>query len=116
LESHQEQGYRIALEVFGGPRKLWPDGLVFTDDMMTHGALLALQKLGVRVGRDVKVATHANTGSLVMRGHDEEVCLLEVNPAELVQTMFDQLETLMDGQVPTQSKVLIAPRLRAPRD
>jgi len=116
FESHQEQGYRLAMEVFGGPRELWPDGLVSTDDMMTHGALIALQKLGVRVGRDVKVATHANTGSLVMRGHDEEVCLLEVNPAELVQTMFDQLETLMDGQVPTQSKVLIAPRLRAPRD
>jgi len=114
-ESHQEQGYRIALEVFGQARKLWPDGIVSTDDMMTHGALLALQKLGVRVGSDVKVASHANAGSPTLLARDEELALLEVDAKKLVQTMFDQLETLMDGQVPLQSKVLIAPRLRAPR-
>lgn len=84
--------------------------------MMTHGALLASQKLGVRVGSDVKVASHANVGSPTLLGHEEDLTLLEVNSSELVQAMFAQLESLMDGQVPTQSNVLIAPRLRAPRD
>ena len=117
-ELSQEQGYRIATQVFSQPKTSWPDGIVCTEDMMTHGVLFALQKLGVNVGSggDVRIASHANKGSAVLRDRRNDLTLMEVNPAELVQTLFDQLETLMDGQVPTQSEVLIPPCLRAPRD
>jgi len=114
-ESNQEQGFRAALRVFGEGAQAKPDGLFITDDLMTHGALAAFQKLGLRAGHDVKIASHANHGSPILMGQDD-LTLIEFDPAQLVHEMFSMLETLMDGQVPTQSKVLIAPRLRVSRD
>jgi DNA-binding LacI/PurR family transcriptional regulator len=112
-ESTQEQGYRIATEVFSRGRKTLPDGIVINDDLMTRGALSALAKLGVQVGRDVKIATHANRGSTVLMGHEHEMSLVEIDPAELVQAIFGMLETLMNGETPPQECVSILPRLRA---
>lgn len=39
-----------------------PDVLLFTDDHLAQGGLLALMERGVRVPEDVKVVTHANRG------------------------------------------------------
>lgn len=112
----QEQGFETARKIFGGARHTWPDGLVVTHDLMAHGALVALRKLGVEVGQDVKLASHANRGSPILMGREDDLTLIEFDPAEVVGNIFEMLETLMDGQVPTQSKVLIAPRLRVRRD
>ena len=40
-----------------------PDVLLFTDDHLAQGGLLALMECGVRVPEDVRVVTHANRGS-----------------------------------------------------
>jgi DNA-binding LacI/PurR family transcriptional regulator len=108
----QEQGYRTALEVFGGGGTDKPDGIVSTDDMMAHGALVALQKLGVCVGEHVKIATHANRGSPVLLGWEDDLTVIEVDPAEIVQTMFEMLEMLMDGKTPPERRVSIKPRVK----
>ncbi len=110
-ESRGEQGYRMAKEMFGRPRKTWPDGVVSTDDLLTRGAVSALAELGVVVGRDVQIASHANAGLPTVRGPEKGITRLEVDSGELVQTMFAQLETLMDGQIPAVPKVWIAPRV-----
>jgi len=107
-----EQGYRTATEVFGAPRREWPDGIVVTDDMMTRGALVALQNMGVRVGEDVEIATHANRGSKALLGYDHRLTLVEVDPARVVSKMFGLLETLMDGGLPAKRLYTITPRLR----
>lgn len=122
VESHQEQGYRAAFEVFGGKTKArgtkarrakaLPDGLVISDDMMTHGALVALQKLGVRVGRDIQIATHSNRGSMVLLGREDELTRLEIDPAQVAQTMFETLEKLMIGESVEARNVLIKPILK----
>lgn len=112
-ESTQEQGYRIATEVFSGGRKTLPDGIVINDDLMTRGALSALAKLGVQAGRDVKIATHANRGSTVLMGHEHELGLIEIDPAEIVQAIFGMLETLMNGETPPENCVSILPRVRS---
>ena len=39
-----------------------PDVLLFTDDHLAQGGLLALMERGVRVPEDVKIVTHANRG------------------------------------------------------
>lgn len=39
-----------------------PDVLLFTDDHLAQGGLLALMERGIRVPEDVKVVTHANRG------------------------------------------------------
>lgn len=112
-ESVQEQGYRIATEVFSSPRKALPDGIVINDDLMTRGALIALAKLGVKAGRDVKIATHANCGSTVLMGHEEELTLVEIDPSQVVQAIFAMLETLMNGEVPPQNYVPIVAKVRS---
>jgi DNA-binding LacI/PurR family transcriptional regulator len=112
MQSHQEQGYSIALDVFGASGKPRPDGIVIADDMMTHGALLALGKMGLRGGREVQIATHANRGSMVLLGREDELTLIEMDPAEVVQAMFNMLETLMAGRKPRARSVVIAPRIR----
>lgn len=109
-ESNQEQGFRAALQVFGESAEEKPDGLFITDDLMTHGALAAFQKLGLRPGHDVKIASHANRNSPILMGQDD-LTLIEFDPAQLVHEMFSMLETLMDGQTPF-APVFIQPRLR----
>jgi DNA-binding LacI/PurR family transcriptional regulator len=112
-ESHQEQGYRIALEVFSADRSQWPDGLLIDDDLMTSGVMLGLQKLNVKVGIDVQITSHANRGSTVLMGHDN-LTLLEFDPADVVATMFDELEKQIDGQKSDSDAISISPQLRSP--
>jgi DNA-binding LacI/PurR family transcriptional regulator len=111
-EATQEQGYRIATEVFSGPKGSLPDGIVLNEDLLTRGALIALDKLGWQPGRDVKIATHANRGSTVLMGHEDELTFIEFDPTEIVQAIFGMLETLMNGEIPAQSNVFLRAKLR----
>ena len=110
-ETHQEQGYRTAYEVFGAAVLNRPDGIVLVDDMMAQGALIALRNLGVVVGEDVKVASHANRGSNALLGHEDALNRVEIDPSEVVHEMFDLLGTLMKGETPPQKTIWIQPRL-----
>jgi DNA-binding LacI/PurR family transcriptional regulator len=74
---------------------------------------VAAWKLGVRIGRDLHIATHLNQGSSAQRGYDQELTLLEVDLQELIEAMFDVLETLMAGGTPAQEMVMIKPKLAA---
>lgn len=113
-KSHQEQGFGLACQIFSKPRAEWPDGIVISDDLMTHGALLAMDKLGVRVGKDVQIATHSNRNSTVFMGREHLLTRLEYDPAEIVQTMFGILETAMDGGEPQQALTFIRPSVHRP--
>ncbi len=113
-ETFEELGYRAVKEIFGKPPadgRGIPDGLVSADDIMTQGAVVAFRKLGLRMGRDVKVATHANRGSPVLQAHEQEMILVEVDPTEMVDALFQMLETLMEGATPPVPVVLIRPHL-----
>ncbi|HEX8236253.1 MAG TPA: LacI family DNA-binding transcriptional regulator [Abditibacteriaceae bacterium] len=113
-EPNQEQGLRAAHEVFSKKNKASathvPDALIIDDDMMTRGALVAFDKLGIRAGSNIKVASHTNRGSTVLTGYEDELILIEVDPAEIVQAMFDMLESLMQGQTPAAT-IVIKPHL-----
>ena len=110
--SLQEQGYLLAREVFEGPVSARPDGLVISNDMMTDGALVAFEELGIHVGHDIKVVTHANAGSPILFGRTKNMTVIEYDPALLAQAMFSMLDTLMAGQQPVESSIWIRPRLR----
>lgn len=114
-EPLQTQGYQTALRVFGHTEKLKPDGIVVFDDIMTQGALMALQPKGVQVGKEVKIATLANVGSPVFLGMEERLTFIDVDPAGLIQKMFDMLEILMEGKEPENPHVILQPRLRQQR-
>lgn len=117
-ESNQEQGFRAVFEVFGNATqpKEQLDGLVILDDMMTRGALVALSKVGISVGSDLQLATHTNRGSTALSGYESDISIIEIDPAEIIQAMFEMLETLMDGKTPAVSPVSIEPKLRPPAD
>ena len=112
--SHQEQGYHAAMEAFGThtDRDDWPDAIFSTDDMLTQGLLTALQRLEVRVGTDVQIATHANAGSPVLLGWEDRLTRLEVSPAQVVCEMFDAVEALLHGKEPKAEVICVPPRLR----
>ncbi len=114
--THQEQGYNAGMQVFGpeSDPALWPDGIVSCDDMLTLGLLAALQRLGVAVGETVKIATHVNAGSPVLLGWEDRLFRLEVDPSEIVNGMFDTLESLMNGESIKNMDKEIKPQLRLP--
>jgi DNA-binding LacI/PurR family transcriptional regulator len=112
--SHQEQGFQTAHRVFAVPREQWPDGLIIADDMMTLGALAAFDQLGVRPGVDVRVVSHANRGSTALLGREQGLMLLEMDPEEVVQGLFDLLETRLHGREPEEPHLRVQPRWRLP--
>ena len=111
VDTNQEQGFRAAMELFANADNR-PDGVVALDDMMTRGALVALSKLGLRPGLDIKFATHTNKGSTALHGYEDDLTFIEIDPAQIVSALFSMLETLMNGQTPPEPMVLIRPRLR----
>lgn len=115
-ETHEEQGYRAFLELFG---KGWgggplPDGLVSLDDMLTRGALAAARKLKVEIGSELKIATHANQESPALQGYEQELVMMEIDINEMVEAMFGLLETLMDGGLPKEKIFHVKPAVRLP--
>lgn len=88
-----QQGFEMAQRTFRKPRAEWPDGIIITEDTMTHGVLMALRQLNLQVGRDVQIATHANKGTPLLMGEDDLV-RVEVNPEEIVNVLFAHMETL----------------------
>lgn len=109
---YQEQGYQLAMEIFGGPGPAHPDGLFLIDDMLTAGALVALQRLNIRVGRDVHIVTHANVDSPMLFGVSDSLILIENDPHELAFAMFEMLDTLLAGAQPATHTFLLKPKLR----
>ncbi len=117
-ETNQAQGLRAAREVFGGRKKgesstrLWPDGIVIADDMMTRGALTYLGKHSIRIGETLQIASHLNRGSDVLLGHEDELSLLEIDPSQIAQAMFEMLETLMQNKNLEPKVIEIKAKLR----
>ena len=110
--SQGEQGLQTALDVFGGNRETWPDGLFIGDDLMTSGALVALDRLGVRPGIDVQLATTGNRDTPTLLGREASLILIEFDPNEIVEMMFARLEGAIHQQDPSPGLTIVQPYLR----
>jgi DNA-binding LacI/PurR family transcriptional regulator len=99
-------------QTFVTAREDWPDGLIITNDILTRDVMCALQKFDIVPNRDIVIVSHANTDSPVLRAYEDDLTLVEYNSGEIVQTMFDQLETLLRGEAPIKSLVTVKPRLK----
>ena len=97
---------------FKAPRADWPDGLIINNDILARDVMLALQRLDIVPNRDIIIASHANSGSPILRGYEDDLTLIEFDSGEIVQAMFDQLETLGRGESPEQEHIRIEPRIR----
>lgn len=101
-EPFQQQGYRTAKEVFEQDQ-LQPDGIIITDDIMTHGALLAMARMGIKPGHDIQIASHTNKGTSVLL-EEEDIIRIEFDPEAVIQRLFALLETLMAGVTPQDTE------------
>ena len=111
--SYQEQGWDLAMRFFDGALPS-PDGLVIVNDMMTRGALAALKRLNVEVGRDVRIATHANRDSDALGDYEDRLIRLQYDPTRIVEAMFRQLEALWNGATELTTTTLIKPQILLP--
>lgn len=115
IPSEREQGYETARAAFGEGEPI-ADGILIPNDLMAAGALKALQKLGVKVGRDVHIATLTNANSPVLSDYEEQLIRLEFDAQDVTSQLFSMLETLMRGEPVVESHVKIAPHVRAAAD
>jgi DNA-binding LacI/PurR family transcriptional regulator len=121
--SYQRQGYETALAVFenraaSGGIEL-PDAIFSTDDMLTVGAIPALRRCGIEIRREIMegailMASHANVGSPVLLGYEDDLYLVENDPADVVEALFTKLEVLMSGKEPITQQTVVPGRLRLP--
>lgn len=113
-ETREELGRQAMRELFGRGRRARPDGVVIADDMLALGALASARQMGLGIGRELNVVTHANKGSPVLNEWAGQVTLLEIDAGELVNAMFDMLERLMQRPGGEEPAALIVPTLRRP--
>lgn len=110
--TNQERGYLLTKEVYGSSYREKPDGLYISDDLLTDGALVAFDELGIRIGEDVHIVSLSNADSPILFGRSKRITLLEQDAEDLVQNMFSLLESLMNGERPPEESVYIQPHLR----
>lgn len=98
--SLQEQGFHSVHQAYASGEG--PDGLLFGNDVMAVGGMAALRELHLNVGQDVQVATHSNKGTTLLTPYEDVLIRLEVDPTEIVDTLFSAIRDLMAGETPTQ--------------
>lgn len=109
----QEQGYLLAKEMFGSGTGQKPDGIYINNEMMTTGALVAWEEMGIRPGIDIKVVSHSTTGSPMLFGKAKQVSVVDFDAGELARTMFTVLDAaIARGYVEETRYIKLPMRLR----
>ncbi len=106
--THEEIGFMLGRKLAESPGEL-PEGLLVLDDMMARGALTALARARVGIGRQIQVATHTACGSSALIGYEQRVIRVEEDLRAIAQAMIGMLETLMDGGRPESEVLLVGP-------
>jgi DNA-binding LacI/PurR family transcriptional regulator len=112
--SSQDHGYALAKHFFTQRKhkKINFDGLVVADDMVTDGALAALREMNILPGRDIQIATLANSGSPILYRREKQLVMIDFDTHEIVHEMFALLDLIMDGKPPARRFRYVMPRLR----
>lgn len=103
----EERGYRVVSEWLAAAAQPTVTGLLSTDDILTRGAIVALERAGRRVGRDIQIATLANRGSPALLGHEDRLIRLETDPAAVAAAMVTMLDELLAGSKSVTAPVLV---------
>jgi DNA-binding LacI/PurR family transcriptional regulator len=114
FDQHEPIGYEWMKQVVqqcGGVKNL-PDGIIISDDILARGACLYMKDAGIRIGVDLQVVSHANKGSLVLEYWQDSLILAEIDPKDVVEAMFKQLETLMAGEPLKKDVIKVKPKMR----
>jgi len=114
--SNEELGFELMREFLAfharKGRALPIDGLLSQDDMYTRGAMAALHQASLGPDEGLLIATHANKGSSSLKSYEDHFILLEIDPEEVVNAMFELLEPMMKNLKTIPHKIHIKAHLR----
>ena len=88
--------YEIVDGWFKNGRPLLPDVILFADDYLAQGGLLALRKHGVRIPDDVSVVSFTNKGHLPI--WDQQLTRLEMDPMAHGTALAKAVRTYLHGK------------------
>lgn len=95
-EAVAKAGFDIVDSWFERGRAKFPDLVLFTDDYVAQGGLIALKKHGVRIPEDIAVVSHAN------KGHgpvwEKPLTRLEMNPMAHAAVIAKAVRAFLRGQ------------------
>lgn len=110
---HEQLGYEVMQRILSmAPGTPLPDAVVCIDDDTTaSGAITALLQAGLKLGKDIQIASKVNKGSPLLSLYAADMIQIEIDPAEEVGLCLEMLETLMAGGTPERNPVWIKPKL-----
>lgn len=79
--------------------------LVCGTDMVSLGLLMGLRRRGLEPRRDFGLYTHANRGSSVLLGWDDDIVSIEYDPEVVATMLFDLLEGDIRGRMPRHAEL-----------
>lgn len=91
-----------------------PDGILFLDDTMAHGGMIALLESGIKLGPEVQVAAITHTGASLLRPFSKYLYRVEIDPAEIIEKMFSILGKLLQGMTLADKNLLLEAKLIPP--
>ena len=95
-EGVAKESYAIIDGWFKHGRPPLPDVIVFTDDYLAQGGLLALRRHGIRIPEDVSVASFVNKGHLPI--WDQPLTRLEMDPITHGAALAKAVRTYLHGK------------------
>ncbi len=110
-ERYEQLGRDFLDELWLQAKGKLPDCLVVTNDWLTRGICKQLERRGVSIGSDIKIATHANRQCHILREWEPVLTLCEFDVSEIVAAMFSELGVLMEQPDTERPPALIKPRL-----
>lgn len=78
-------------------RNALPDGIVLLDDSYTQGLVMQAEAMGLRLGRDLEIATLEVAGSPLLWGWDHRIHCVTLDPAAVAQAILGGMSALASG-------------------
>ena len=95
LSDVREIGFNAVSRFLSGNKRQLPDIVLFDDDYLAAGGVLAIFKAGLRIPDDIAVATHSNKGDEMLIGVPH--CRIENDPASQGDIIAKYVLMLLDG-------------------
>lgn len=111
LKALEMRGYR-ELQLRWPKWPIKPDGIVSLDDRVTVGLLYALRDMGLKVGKDIQVASQTN--KKLSEFDVEPVFRMEIDPAEVARQMLQWSQARIEGLPTDHLSRFVEPDLRVP--
>jgi DNA-binding LacI/PurR family transcriptional regulator len=114
LQLAPHRAYTAIKALYRDPALPKPDGIFVGDDIMASAILHGLVELGVRIGDDIKIVSHANRTSPILFGTQPNIIMFEYDPAEIAGALIQLLDQAMEDPDLPEVEICVPWRVRLP--